>query len=200
MLLIFYLLAYLMLAVLAFSVFLIPWVMLRERKLRPEVISLDSARRHFLLVYLICGTEWLILGALLSMLALMTWGLFLQINPFSRPPGMSLGFSVGVLAIMLLLVAYFISRAIHWFPMGRASLLSGFRNLTVNSVSDFAFVFAAFVAHDLYHFLPPSNHAAGHEPANPAALFLERDMLWVIVFWCVWRSTKSLLVGLLRLK
>ncbi len=74
-----------------------------------------------------------------------------------------------------------------------------FMRVNANSIGNFAFIFAAFAAHDFYQLMPaPSFHPA-YERTNEFTPFLNRDFLWLIVFWALWKYLKVLLARLLEL-
>jgi hypothetical protein len=197
MFLIFSILGYLIAAILALSMFLVPWLMMRQPKSLPAVVSPDSIRRHLGLVFLIRGVEFLICASFLLFLSLIALGLFLVNNPFNRPPAFTPFFSIPLLILMLLLSAYFFSRLISNFSDIRQKFFREIGRVNANSVGTFAFIFAYFVAHDAYHFLP-SNLVAGHK-VMPTIPFFDRDILWIPIFWGVWYLSKALLLRLLEL-
>ena len=192
-------LGFFFLAALAFSVLLIPWIMLRSQQIRPAVTSPDSIRAHFPLVCLIRGAEFLIGGVICFGIALIGLGFLLQINPFQQHPVFSPLFSIPMLVIMLLVGAYLVVKLIKGLLTPGLPILQAFRRVDANSITTFAFIFAAFVAHDVYHFLPPSKLGARDVPPTFGGSVLDRDFLWILVFWLAWFSAKALVRRVLKL-
>jgi hypothetical protein len=145
-----------------------------SRNAIPAVVSPEAARRHRAVIYLIRGTEIAVAAPILALIALIGLGFFLSINPFRNQTAGSEAYSVIMLIAFLVVVAGIVAKSIvRYRNFGWSAVFRNvnFLKVDTNSVSNFAFFFAAFAAHDLYHYLPPTNHTAGHQAPGRLGFF-----------------------------
>jgi hypothetical protein len=169
----------------------------RKRDLITTIISPDSIRKHLALVCLVRGVELLVAVAILGLIMLIFGGSLISVDPFRSHPGLSKAYVIAVMiAVPLLLVTTLLV-----LPAWRRqwSCEGGFfRNVLrvdSNLVSNFAFLFAAFASHDFYQLWPFRATAPVHH--SP---FLDRELLWIFVFYGLWRGSKSLLLHILEMR
>jgi len=169
----------------------------RKRDLVSTIISIDSIQKHLALVCFVRGVELLLSVAILGVIMLMVAGSLISVDPFRAHPGLSKAYVITVMiAVPLLLVTTVVVLPAwrrHWSWEG-----GYFRNILrvdSSSVSNFAFLFAAFASHDFYELWPfrastPFQH-------NP---FLDRELIWIFVFFGLWNGVKKLLLRILEMR
>jgi hypothetical protein len=172
---------------------------LRGRKAAPAVVSPDSARKHIALIWLIRGAEGLILVPVLLLILMIALGFVLSLNPFRSPPVYTQPFSLIMLVAVLLVSAALILKIRHRSPKPGHGIFQNFQKVTANSVSNFGFIFSALAAHDLYQLMPPKLPHPIHGYSAVLMVFLDRNILSMIVFWGLWSLTKSVLLRVLGL-
>ncbi len=168
----------------------------RKRDLITTIISPDSIRKHLALVCLVRGVELLVAVVILAFIVLIFSGSLLVIDPWRAHPGLSKAYAITVMiAVPLLLVTTLVvlpawRRQWSW----EGGFFRNVLRVDSNSVSTFAFVFAALGAHDFYQLWPYRNSA----PLNPYP-FLNREILWIFVFFGLWHGIKNLLLRILEM-
>ncbi len=140
------------------------------------------------------GVELFIAVVILSMLLIIFTGALLPLNPFHGNSHLSAVYVTTVLiAVPLAFVTTFIV-----LPAGQWSWQRGlFRSVLrvdSNSISTFAFAFAAFASHDFYQLWPFRISVAVEHSS-----LLNREFLWFIVFLGLWHGIKSLVVSILEM-
>jgi hypothetical protein len=165
----------------------------------PTPVSPDVARKHVPLVCLICWPQIVVAVALFALATLIVLGFLLSINPFQRQSAYSEAYSVIMWIIALLVATAIIAKSIERHRKSSTRLFQNILRVDSNSVSAFAFIFAALASHDLYYFLPPWNPKVLHDHPGLVALFLNRDFLSLIVFCVVWYLIKTCILNLLEI-
>lgn len=143
-------------------------------------VSPEVARKHLPLICLISVPQVLLVAALLALAAGIFLGFLLSINPFHRQSAYSEAFSIVMWIITLLVAAAVIVKSIERHRKSEARFLRDMLRVNANSVSTFAFIFAAFASHDVYQLMPR------WEPQPHTTLlmhFLNREFLWIAVFF-----------------
>jgi len=169
----------------------------RKRDLITTIISPDSIRKHLALVCLVRGVELLVAVAILGMIMLIFGSSLMSLDPFRAHPGLSKAYVITVMiAVPLLLVTVVIvlpawRRLWSW----EGGFFRNVLRVDSNSVSNFAFIFAAFASHDFYQLWPFRVTAPVHHYP-----FLDRELLWIFVFFGFWNGTKSLLFRILEMR
>jgi hypothetical protein len=169
----------------------------RRRDLVPAIISGDSIQRHLPLVCLVRGAELLVAVTILGLIMLIFGGSLISVDPFRAHPGLSKAYAIAVMiAVPLLLVTTLVvlpawRRQWSW----EGGFFRDVLRVDTHSVSTFAFLFAAFAAHDFYQLWPFRISTPVH--LNP---LLDRELLWFFVFYGLWRGTQSLLLHILEMR
>jgi hypothetical protein len=169
----------------------------RKRDLITTIISPDSIQRHLALVCLIRGVELLVAVAILGGIMLIFAGSLLSLDPWRAHPGLSKAYAITVMiAVPLLLVTTVVvlpawRRLWSWEGGYFRSIL----RVDSSSVSNYAFFFAAFASHDFYQLWPFRATAPVHHYP-----FLDRELLWIFVFFGLWNGIKGLVLGILEMR
>ena len=146
----------------------------------PAVVSPGVARKHLALIYLVRLPQILLAIVIGTLFSLMFLGFLLPLNPFHHQSALHEVFSVLMWIIVLLVVAAIAGKAIDRHRKSETRFLRGILRVDANSISTFALFFAALTAHDLYQLMPawkPGPHMSLYMH------FLNRDFLWIIVFF-----------------
>jgi hypothetical protein len=178
------------------------FMILRNGRTRREVtvISSDAARKHIALVWLIRAGEALFVGPLLLLALMIGFGFVVSINPFQRQPVYGAVYSVVMLIIVLVVSTFLIGSARHRFlKFDSRDLILKFQRVTSNSVSNFSFVFAALSAHDVYQLMLAKLPKSIPGISQALLPFLDRNLLWIFIFWGLWRLTYAVLLRVLEL-
>jgi hypothetical protein len=155
-------------------------IALLRPKLRPTVVSPEVAQKHVPVICLIRGAEGLILVPLALFVVLIGAGFLSQFNPFSPAQNSNVYFSFVMLGLVLFVGAFFIARTVNRIRKADPPRFPNFWRVTENSISTFAFIFAAFAAHDVYQLMPDWKP----QPHMPLLMpFLNRHFLWIVVFF-----------------
>jgi hypothetical protein len=180
------------------SMFAIVKSMRRERC--DVAISPQSFRKHLALVCLVCFPQILLAAALLTLGFLIVLGFLLSLNPFLHHSTSGEVYSVIMWIITLLLAAAIIAKSIDRHRRDGTTIFRNVLRVDTNSVSTFALIFAGFLSHDLYHFMPATTPASMHQHPGLVGVFFDRELLSCLVFWLGWYSIKAVLVYLLEMK
>jgi len=146
------------------------------------------------LICLIRGGEALITVPILLVLLLIFTGFVFSMldNAFRDTFPNGKIFSITMLIAIFLVLAVMIVRLPRHIFKSRRELLLGFQRISTVNVSNFAFIFAGFAAHDFYRLMPAVASAAHPHLTN-------RDFLCLFVFFFVLNSLKIFLKILLEL-
>ena len=201
--------------VLAASLCMVPVFLLmrmtRNRKKEPiVVVSPDSAQKHIAIIWLIRAGEALIIGPLTLLALAIGVGFVISINPF-KPQALPLEipdqpvaseiYSV-IMCIIVLGVGFFIGRKLigRLAKFDRHSFYEKHLRVNSNSVSMFSLVFAAVSAHDLYQLMPAKPPEPGPGVSAFRVFILDRNIMWILVFWGLWRLVYVIVCRVLDLK
>jgi hypothetical protein len=187
-----------LLIVLIFGLCVIPLLRRLPRTVPPPlVVAPESARRHLAVIYLIRAGEGVILLPFLIFVAVIGYGFLMAFFPHRSAPARNEGVSFVMLPAILLICAAVVVGAIRRFRKSGFLIFTRqkLEDVSEDNIGTFSFVFAAFAAHDFYRLMPPA-------PAKILPGFvgmLNRDFMWIVVFWVLWKGTKVLLSRLLEL-
>jgi len=170
------------------------YLLARDRRQVIGTVTPEVAQRHRALIYLIRGSESLILVPLLLVVVLIFAGFFLSIIDSINRDTLTHGriYSIALLLGVFLMIAAVAVRLRRRIFKSRRELFQNFQSASTTNVSNFAFIFAAFTAHDFYRLM------RGAASADTSHLST-RDSLWPFIFFGVWLSLKVFLNILLEL-
>jgi hypothetical protein len=126
-------------------------------------------------------------------------GFLAYINPVRISSLHDLIFSLLMLSTIFLLSALGIARFRQRFPGSARSFFRRVEDVTTANIANFAFLFSALATYDFYHLMPVAPAHVARGSANGIAPFLNREFLWIVVFWVLWKYLKILLTRLLEL-
>jgi len=156
-------------------------------------VSSESAQKHLALIYLIRAGEAFIMVPILLVVLLIGFGIIFGADHF-------LVFIV--LVSFLLVGAWRIAKEPDRFSKifrPFQEMKAKFQHVNANNIGNFAFIFAAFAAHDVYQLMPAKPFKVDPGTSGLLMSFLHRDSLWIFVFLGLWIYLKALLGRLLEL-
>jgi hypothetical protein len=103
-----------------------------------------------------------------------------------------------LLLVVLLMFAWLLLILFQFCVKSAPAAFGQLFRIDPNAVSNFAFLFAASAAHDLYYLLP-TKVPAFLRVSTLTETLLDRTILSYLVFWILWRAIKTLLLRILEL-